>query len=49
MLTAFGDLSRNRTTGKRIANGEKIEDITASTTVEGKDPRCKAEVDLCIC
>lgn len=60
MLTAFGNLSRNRTTGTRIAKsvsghtllfptskvtiaflmffcrGEKIEDITATTTVEGK-------------
>ncbi|CAM9648101.1 unnamed protein product, partial [Ectocarpus fasciculatus] len=35
MLTAFGNLSRNRTTGTRIAKGEKIEDITATTTVEG--------------
>jgi glycerol-3-phosphate dehydrogenase (NAD+) len=35
MLTAFGSLSRNRTTGVRIAKGESIEDITAMTTVEG--------------
>ena len=35
MLTAFGALSRNRTTGTRIAQGEKIEDIIATSTVEG--------------
>mmetsp|Transcript_89940 Transcript_89940/g.257226 ORF Transcript_89940/g.257226 Transcript_89940/m.257226 type:complete len:372 (+) Transcript_89940:115-1230(+) len=35
MLTAFGDLSRNRTCGMRIIQGEKLEDILATTTVEG--------------
>jgi len=35
MLTAFGDLSRNRTCGMRLANGDKLEDILAATTVEG--------------
>jgi glycerol-3-phosphate dehydrogenase (NAD+) len=35
MLTAFGDLSRNRTCGKRLAKGEKLEDILAGSTVEG--------------
>eukprot|EP00617_Octactis_speculum_P023391 CAMPEP_0185751780 /NCGR_PEP_ID=MMETSP1174-20130828/10564_1 /TAXON_ID=35687 /ORGANISM="Dictyocha speculum, Strain CCMP1381" /LENGTH=345 /DNA_ID=CAMNT_0028428925 /DNA_START=24 /DNA_END=1061 /DNA_ORIENTATION=+ len=35
MLTAFGDLSRNRTCGMRLARGEKLEDILATTTVEG--------------
>merc|ERR1711972_520597 len=35
MLTAFGELSRNRTCGIRLAKGEKLEDILAATTVEG--------------
>jgi glycerol-3-phosphate dehydrogenase (NAD+) len=35
MLTAFGDLSRNRTCGKRFAQGESIENILRSATVEG--------------
>eukprot|EP00929_Paragymnodinium_shiwhaense_P031643 TRINITY_DN17683_c0_g1_i1.p1 TRINITY_DN17683_c0_g1~~TRINITY_DN17683_c0_g1_i1.p1 ORF type:complete len:372 (-),score=77.51 TRINITY_DN17683_c0_g1_i1:162-1277(-) len=35
MLTAFGDLSRNRTCGMRLAKGEKLEDILQGTTVEG--------------
>merc|ERR1711948_26961 len=35
MLTAFGDLSRNRTCGIRLAKGEKLEDILAASTVEG--------------
>jgi len=35
MLTAFGELSRNRTCGMRLAHGEKLEDILATTTVEG--------------
>lgn len=35
MLTAFGDLSRNRSCGKRIAQGESVGDITAAMTVEG--------------
>lgn len=35
MLTCFGDLSRNRTCGMRLAKGESIDEITASTTVEG--------------
>ncbi|TMW54936.1 hypothetical protein Poli38472_014870 [Pythium oligandrum] len=35
MLTAFGSLSRNRTCGMRIIQGEKIEDILKETTVEG--------------
>lgn len=35
MLTAFGELSRNRTCGIRLAKGEKLADILAATTVEG--------------
>ena len=35
MLTAFGNLSRNRTCGMRLVKGEKLEDILATTTVEG--------------
>lgn len=35
MLTAFGELSRNRSFGERIAKGEKIADITSHSTVEG--------------
>lgn len=35
MLTAFGSLSRNRTLGKRIMEGEKLEDIMREKTVEG--------------
>mmetsp|Transcript_23654 Transcript_23654/g.70935 ORF Transcript_23654/g.70935 Transcript_23654/m.70935 type:complete len:346 (-) Transcript_23654:27-1064(-) len=35
MLTAFGDLSRNRTCGLRLARGEKLDAILAETTVEG--------------
>jgi glycerol-3-phosphate dehydrogenase len=35
MLTAFGDLSRNRSCGKRMAQGETVGDITAAMTVEG--------------
>jgi glycerol-3-phosphate dehydrogenase (NAD+) len=32
MLTCFGSLSRNRTVGKRLGQGEKLEDILASMT-----------------
>lgn len=35
MLTAFGELSRNRTCGIRLTRGERLEDILATTTVEG--------------
>jgi glycerol-3-phosphate dehydrogenase (NAD+) len=35
MLTAFGSLSRNRTFGMRVMQGEKAEDILKTTTVEG--------------
>merc|ERR1712060_1000766 len=35
MLTAFGELSRNRTCGIRLAKGEELQDILAETTVEG--------------
>lgn len=35
MLTAFGNLSRNRTCGMRLVKGESLEEILASTTVEG--------------
>jgi len=36
VLSAFGDLSRNRSCGVRLARGETLEDIlTAGTTVEG--------------
>ena len=35
MLTAFGELSRNRQLGKRISKGENIADICAQMTVEG--------------
>eukprot|EP00636_Phaeomonas_parva_P015372 CAMPEP_0118855076 /NCGR_PEP_ID=MMETSP1163-20130328/3033_1 /TAXON_ID=124430 /ORGANISM="Phaeomonas parva, Strain CCMP2877" /LENGTH=347 /DNA_ID=CAMNT_0006787903 /DNA_START=249 /DNA_END=1292 /DNA_ORIENTATION=+ len=35
MLTAFGSLSRNRTTGVRLAKGDRLEDICKEMTVEG--------------
>ena len=35
MLTAFGELSRNRRLGKRLTKGEKIIDLCAEMTVEG--------------
>lgn len=35
MLTAFGDLSRNRNCGLRLAKGEKLEAILSQATVEG--------------
>ncbi|GMI38959.1 hypothetical protein TeGR_g11091 [Tetraparma gracilis] len=35
MLTAFGDLSRNRTCGIRLCKGERLDEILATTTVEG--------------
>lgn len=35
MLTAFGDLSRNRTCGMRLTKGETIAEITKDSTVEG--------------
>ena len=35
MLTAFGNLSRNRTCGMRLSKGEKLEDILKTSTVEG--------------
>jgi len=35
MLTAFGSLSRNRSLGMRLVKGERLEDITATMTVEG--------------
>lgn len=35
MLTAFGELSRNRNFGKKFVQGEKIEDLLKHTTVEG--------------
>ena len=36
MLSCFGKLSRNRTTGVRLAKGEKLEDIVKDIgTVEG--------------
>lgn len=35
MLTAFGSLSRNRTLGKRLMEGEKLEDLLRENTVEG--------------
>lgn len=35
MLTAFGELSRNRKCGSRFAKGEKLEDICKDYTVEG--------------
>jgi glycerol-3-phosphate dehydrogenase (NAD+) len=35
ILTCFGEQSRNRTCGMRIANGEKLSEITRNTTVEG--------------
>eukprot|EP01033_Poteriospumella_lacustris_P003022 gene3022-2212_t len=45
MLTAFGDLSRNRTLGIRLSKGEKIEDITKQMTVEGV-PTAKVAVEF---
>lgn len=44
-LTAFGSLSRNRTCGMRLVQGEKLEDILAKTTVEGV-PTAKVAVDF---
>ena len=35
MLTAFGDLSRNRNCGLRLAKGESLDTILQSCTVEG--------------
>eukprot|EP00934_Nitzschia_sp_Nitz4_P003061 Nitzschia sp. Nitz4//scaffold32_size149145//51409//52455//NITZ4_002874-RA/size149145-processed-gene-0.92-mRNA-1//1//CDS//3329548054//3051//frame0 len=35
MLTAFGSLSRNRTLGQRLMQGEKLEDLLKEKTVEG--------------
>ncbi|KAJ8598877.1 hypothetical protein CTAYLR_009970 [Chrysophaeum taylorii] len=35
MLTTFGDLSRNRACGLRLARGERLDDILQSSTVEG--------------
>eukprot|EP00301_Raphidiophrys_heterophryoidea_P025552 c8602_g1_i1.p1 GENE.c8602_g1_i1~~c8602_g1_i1.p1 ORF type:complete len:363 (+),score=90.26 c8602_g1_i1:50-1090(+) len=35
MLTAFGELSRNRRCGQRLAKGEKLEEICRDYTVEG--------------
>jgi glycerol-3-phosphate dehydrogenase (NAD+) len=35
MLTAFGDLSRNRNCGLRLAKGESLDSILKSCTVEG--------------
>eukprot|EP01036_Dinobryon_divergens_P030682 gene30682-39962_t len=35
ILTAFGDLSRNRTLGIRMTRGESLEDVTKEVTVEG--------------
>lgn len=35
ILTCFGEQSRNRTCGVRLAKGEKLEDITKGVTVEG--------------
>lgn len=35
MLTAFGNLSRNRTCGIRLAKGEALQDILRDATVEG--------------
>lgn len=35
MLTAFGDLSRNRTCGMRLARGDSLEKILGEATVEG--------------
>jgi len=34
-LTCFGDISRNRACGQRLVKGETLEDILATTTVEG--------------
>ena len=35
ILTSFGELSRNRSAGYRLAKGETIESITSSMNVEG--------------
>ena len=35
ILTSFGELSRNRSAGCRLAKGETIESITSAMTVEG--------------
>ncbi len=32
MLTCYGSLSRNRTVGVRLGQGEKLDDIVASTS-----------------
>ena len=35
MLTSFGELSRNRAAGVRLAQGETVEEVSDSMTVEG--------------
>lgn len=45
MLTAFGEMSRNRTCGVRLAQGEKLGDILQSATVEGV-PTAEVAVDF---
>eukprot|EP01031_Cornospumella_fuschlensis_P036716 gene36716-44539_t len=45
ILTAFGDLSRNRSFGIRLSKGEKQEDITREMTVEGI-PTAKVAVEF---
>ena len=35
MLTCYGDLSRNRSVGVRLGQGEKLEDILATSQVGG--------------
>jgi len=48
MLTCFGNLSRNRTVGKRLGEGEKLEDILATMkeVAEGV-PTTGAALKLC--
>jgi glycerol-3-phosphate dehydrogenase (NAD+) len=49
MLTCFGNLSRNRTCGTRLVQGEKLEDILKTMTVEGVPTArvCVYYADMC--
>ena len=49
MLTAFGEMSRNRSLGKRLTKGEKINDVCSEMTVEGVPTAAVAVhfADLC--
>jgi glycerol-3-phosphate dehydrogenase len=42
MLTCYGALSRNRTVGMRLGQGEALDDILASSSQVGLDWRTSA-------